>query len=139
KPAGPGGAEKPTTPDASTDPAFDANSWRGTYYGLDVVDANNVVAYGLPDKQPGSVVVRTTDGGARWVGVLRLASPGDAKKSPDQDLVGVDFVDARNGAAMTDAGVVFSTADGGATWTPGDPGVLQPKPISKTEEQELML
>jgi photosystem II stability/assembly factor-like uncharacterized protein len=129
---GPGGEQ-------SADPAFDAASWEGAYYGLDVVDANTAVAFGLPDKKHGSVVLRTTDGGARWVGVLRLAAPEDDEHYAEQDLAGLDFADAQNGGALTDAGGFFTTADGGTTWTPVPTKAFAHKPVATIGEDELDL
>jgi photosystem II stability/assembly factor-like uncharacterized protein len=123
-----GQQNKPTSQGASqqaADPVYDAASWPGTYYGLDVVDAKTAVVYGLHDKSAASVVLRTTDGGATWTGVLRVADPQSAKS--DQDIVGVDFADAKTGAAMTEGGAVFTTNDGGTTWTQADAKTLQPR------------
>lgn len=79
-----------------------------TLYGVDVVDAQTAFAWGINDKDfIGGLVLKTSDGGAHWSCVLRA----------DQlELVGLDFVDAQNGAAISDGGVLFTTTDGGATW-----------------------
>lgn len=78
-------------------------------YALDVVDAKTAFAWGTNDEGfVGSVVLKTSDGGAHWTCVLRAT---------ESELVGLDFVDASNGAAISDGGIVFSTSDGGTTWT----------------------
>lgn len=79
-----------------------------TLYAVKMVDAKTAFAYGTNDVGfTGSVVIRTTDGGASWNCVLR---------TEQTELVGLDFIDAKNGAAISDGGVVYSTSDGGDSW-----------------------
>jgi photosystem II stability/assembly factor-like uncharacterized protein len=87
-----------------------------TYYGLDVVDARTAFVFGLREGRSDSVVLKTTDAGASWSAVLQ---------APGREVVGLDFVDASNGAVLTDEGAVFVTADGGRTWeAAGGPGAF---------------
>lgn len=80
-----------------------------TLYSVEMVDAMTAFAYGTNDVGfTGSVVIRTVDGGVTWKCVLR---------TEQTELVGLDFVDAKNGGAISDGGVVYSTADGGESWT----------------------
>lgn len=82
-------------------------------HGLDVVDARTAFVVGsIETPGGGEVVLGTTDGGASWRVVLR---------APDNTLVGLDFVDASTGVAIDEDGGIFTTVDGGATWT-GAPG-----------------
>ena len=89
-----------------------------TLYGLDVVDAQTAYAFGLNDYDfTGSIVLKTSDGGATWKAVLH------ADRS---EFAGIDFADANNGVAISDGGAVFVTSDGGATWTAlAEPGLFQ--------------
>jgi photosystem II stability/assembly factor-like uncharacterized protein len=99
KPAGKGGAQ-PGGKGGTAEKAV-------TIYSLDVVDAQTAFAFGSPDEDYGTFVLKTTDGGAHWAAILR---------TKDADLAGFDFVDANNGVAITDVGAVYTTADGGQTW-----------------------
>ena len=79
-----------------------------TLYALEVVDPQTAFAWGTNDEGfVGSVVLKTTDGGAHWACVLR---------TDQSELVGLDFLDAQNGVAVSDGGIAYTTADGGATW-----------------------
>lgn len=80
-----------------------------TLYAVEMVDAKTAFAYGTNDAGfTGSVVIRTKDGGATWNCVLR---------TEQTEIVGLDFFDALNGAAISDGGVVYTTSDGGDSWT----------------------
>src|SRR6185369_12276541 len=72
------------------------------YQDVEVVDGHTAFVYGFRPDRPGSVVLRTTDGGAAWVAVLQL---------PEDSLVGMDFADTTHGAVLTDEGAVFTTED----------------------------
>lgn len=108
KPAAPGkGADN--GPTSKTAPRGSAEE-RGdtTLYGLDVVDAQTAFAWGTNDQgYVGSLVLKTSDGGAHWTCVLR---------TDQTELVGIDLLDAQNGTAISNGGVVYTTSDGGATW-----------------------
>ena len=79
-----------------------------TLHAVEMVDARTAFAYGTNDVgYTGSVLIRTTDGGATWKCVLR---------TEQTELVGIDFLDASNGAAISDGGVVYTTSDGGESW-----------------------
>jgi photosystem II stability/assembly factor-like uncharacterized protein len=97
----------PTPPTQQPPPAAEG---RGpvALLGVDVVDAQTAFAFGdLDAGGSGGVVLRTLDGGATWVAVLRV---------PDGTLVGLDFADPQNGVVLADSGGVFETSDGGQTW-----------------------
>lgn len=88
-----------------------------TLFKVEVVDAQTAYAWGTNDRGFfGSLVIKTSDGGARWTCVLRTTQT---------ELVAVDFLDAQNGVAVSDGGSIYTTSDGGATWAgTSDPGVL---------------
>jgi photosystem II stability/assembly factor-like uncharacterized protein len=112
----PKSAEPPRT-DASKGPAAGSAEERETttLYQIEVVDAQTAFAWGTNDRGFfGSVVLKTSDGGARWTCVLRTSA----------ELVAVKFLDPQNGVAISDGGSLYTTADGGATWAgTSDPAV----------------
>jgi photosystem II stability/assembly factor-like uncharacterized protein len=59
----------------------------------------------------------TTDGGATWKdGLASQTCDGGAAEAFDSDIVGIDFIDDRNGWALADDGSLFRTSDGGSRW-----------------------
>lgn len=88
--------------------------WSQTLDDLSFPDANDgwvVGAAGVSGQKP--LILHTTDGGATWTKEASVLTA---------ELVGVDFVDAAHGWAITDdagdAGYALQhTSDGGATWS----------------------
>lgn len=58
---------------------------------------------------PGSVLRRTTNGGATWTAIVRDAAPNHFR--------GLAFGDANNLWAVGTAGIIASSMDGGTTWS----------------------
>lgn len=85
------------------------SEWDVRFTDLEAVDANTAFAVGAVEGKEASLILKTTDGGARWAAVVRL---------PDSEVVAVDFVDPRNGAAITTGGALLVTGDGGENWSP---------------------
>lgn len=80
-----------------------------TFSDVDTIDAQTAFVLGTSDESfSESVVLKTTDGGAHWLAVLR---------TEENELVALDFLDASTGIAMTDEGAIYATSDGGQTWT----------------------
>jgi photosystem II stability/assembly factor-like uncharacterized protein len=88
--------------------------------------AVGVIGPGTGPDNPATVIVATKDGGRHW-----KAQPVSGTVIPD--LSGVSCPDAAhcmavgsNGASVPGSDVVFTTVDGGATWTPvpAPPGAL---------------
>lgn len=92
-------------------------TWSTSTYPVDQVrlrdvafaDAENGTAVG-----DGGHIVRTTDGGAKWV---RQTS------GTIYSLHGISLVDADTGTAVGDGGTILRTTDGGSTWTVQTRGV----------------
>jgi photosystem II stability/assembly factor-like uncharacterized protein len=61
----------------------------------------------FPDGKPQALILKTTDGGARWEKL-----PVKIADSVDE----LDFIDNRTGWATTDKGLLLATADGGNNW-----------------------
>ena len=61
-------------------------------------------------------VLRTTDGGATWTKVAVV-------HGQDKDIEDVSFFDAEHGWAVGNAGTIWATTDGGATWVAQKSGV----------------
>jgi hypothetical protein len=83
------------------------------------VEANTATAVGY-DGQPisrGTLIPRTTDGGANWT---RQSS------ATDTPLYGVSFVDGNTGTAVGASGLILRTTDGGANWTSQSSGTSAP-------------
>lgn len=77
----------------------------GTFYAVDLVDANTAFAAG-----GGGIVMKSTDGGHNWTILSTPIISGN-------NLTGIDFVDASTGWAVGANGMVISTTNGGANWT----------------------
>lgn len=71
-------------------------------YAVSFTDANTGTAVGEY-----GTILRTTDGGATWVGQWA---------STRRHLYGVAFTDANTGLAVGQGGVILKTTDGGTTW-----------------------
>ena len=85
------------------------------------------------------VILKTDDGGEHWTRqldgvsaaerIVAAAAPSTderekklaaryADEGPDKPFFDIDFADAQHGVAVGAYGLAFTTADGGATWTP---------------------
>ena len=71
-------------------------------------------------KDAGLVLVKTTDGGAKWSPSLVL--PGESGKEG-----ALHFIDANNGLMRVQGGKIFRTSDGGQSWS-GVSGEIQGNP-----------
>lgn len=115
-----------------------------TLTGLSFADDKNGWAIGHS-----GIVLGTRDGGQSWTKLLdgkqaadivaaEAAQPGsspgfiaDAQRlvadGADKPFLGVHFSDARNGLVVGAYGLIFSTKDGGASWTPRQARIDNPK------------
>jgi photosystem II stability/assembly factor-like uncharacterized protein len=84
---------------------FDAFGSSAGFNSIDVsfADVNTGTAVGV-----GGQVLRTTDGGKRWIPQL---------SGTTQTLRKVHFVDGNTGTVVGDTGTILRTEDGGATWS----------------------
>jgi photosystem II stability/assembly factor-like uncharacterized protein len=78
------------------------------FLGIEVIDAQTAYVWGVHDSKSESVVLKTADGGDHWAAVLRV---------DQDDLQGLDFVDAWHGVALGEEGAIYATSDGGQTWS----------------------
>jgi photosystem II stability/assembly factor-like uncharacterized protein len=81
------------------------------------VDADKGYAVGSD-----GVILRTSDGGTTWERLFACTS-GAACSATSADRIttalnAVSFVDANNGLAVGDSGLILRTTDAGGTWTP---------------------
>jgi photosystem II stability/assembly factor-like uncharacterized protein len=97
----------------------DSGYTTGAYSWSDVqfLDANNgwvVGGYNGSFGETGRIILHTSDGGAHWQTQLYEDS--------QEVLVSLSFVDANHGWAVSGSSNLLYTDNGGATWTPQDPG-----------------
>lgn len=100
------------TSDAGNNWEYQAKGSSNYLFGIDATDTLNIWATG----DWGRVVLHSNDGGFTW----RHQDVGDGYGY----LYDVSFADTLHGAVVGGSGLIYTTVNGGQTWTPRDAGSL---------------
>ncbi|HYE15445.1 MAG TPA: YCF48-related protein [Pyrinomonadaceae bacterium] len=99
-----------------------STGFTASLFGVEAIDARNVVVVGYASGWHGPIVLRTTDGGATWAEM-----PNPFRSYTRWSFYAVHFVNATTGWAVGSNGIVIKTTDGGATWVDKSvPGLTVP-------------